>query len=111
MTYRVLLVTDHAGSFVAMVSKPVARFIEGGQIMVTTLATFDCEEEAVGFLRALQGIEVQKRERTPQDIETLERHGLSAVPPPGSIVRTALEVHPLPAHGALAEVRELPEGK
>jgi hypothetical protein len=84
MTYRVLLVTDHAGSFATVVGKPVPRFIEGGQIMVTTLATFDCEEEAVAFLRALQGIELQKKERTPHDIETLKRHGLSAVPPPGS---------------------------
>jgi hypothetical protein len=83
MTYEVALVTDRAGSFATMLSKPVPRFIEDGRIMVTTLAAFDSEEKALAFLRALQGIDVQKQERTPQDLEILERHGLSAVSPPG----------------------------
>lgn len=83
MTYEVALVTDRAGSFATMLSKPVPRSIEGGQIIVTTVAAFDCEEKALAFLRALRGIDVRKRERTPQDLEILERYGLSAVSPPG----------------------------
>jgi hypothetical protein len=50
---------------------------------VTTLAAFDCEEKALAFLRARRGIDVRKGERAPQDLEILERHGLSPVPPPG----------------------------
>ena len=83
MTYEVALVTDRAGSFATMLRKPAPRFIEGGRVMVTTLAAFDCEEKALAFLRALRGIDVQKQERTLQDLEILERHGLSTVPPPG----------------------------
>jgi hypothetical protein len=83
MTYEVALVTDRAGSFATMLSKPVPRFIEDGRIIVTTLATFEREEEALAFLRGVRELDAQKRERTPQDLEILERHGLSAVSPPG----------------------------
>ncbi len=80
---HVALVTDRAGSFAAVLTQPVPRLIEGGRILVTTLATFDREDEALAFLRGLRGIEGQARERVPGDIEALERHGLAPVPPPG----------------------------
>ena len=83
MTYEVALVTDRAGSFATMLSKPVPRFIEDGRIIVTTLATFEREEEALAFLRGVRELDAQKQERTPQDIEMLERHGIASVPPPG----------------------------
>lgn len=80
---HVALVTDRAGSFATVLTRPAARQIEGGRILVTTLATFDQEEEARAFLRGLRGAEVQARERQPLEIEALERHGLAPVPPPG----------------------------
>jgi hypothetical protein len=83
MTFDVALVTDRAGSFATVLSRPVPRHIEGGRILVTTLATFEREEEARAFLRGLRGVEVQARERMPQDLEALERHGLTPAPPPG----------------------------
>ena len=73
---HVALVTDHAGSFATVLSGPVPRRIEGGRILVTTLATFDHEDEARTFLRGLRGIDVQRRERTPADRAALERHGV-----------------------------------
>jgi hypothetical protein len=79
---HVALVTDRAGSFATVLTRPVPRLIEGGRILVTTLATFDREDDALAFLRGLRGIEVQGRERVPGDIEALERHGLAPVPPP-----------------------------
>ena len=81
MTYEVALVTDRAGSFATVLRQPVPRYIEGGRILVTTLATFDHEVEAHAFLHGLRGVGVQARERMPRDIEVLERHGLA--PPPG----------------------------
>jgi hypothetical protein len=84
MTFDVALVTDRAGSFATVLSSPVPRRIEGGRILVTTLATFDYEDEARAFLRGLRSVEVQARERTPPDIEALERHGLAPAPPPGA---------------------------
>jgi hypothetical protein len=80
---HVALVTDRAGTFATVLSKPVPRFVEGGRILVTTLATFEHESEAQTFLRGLRGIDVQERERMPRDLEALERHGLGPVPPPG----------------------------
>jgi hypothetical protein len=72
MIYEVALVTDRAGTFATALSKPVPRFVEGGRIVVTTLATFDHEDEAQSFLRGLRSVEVQERERMPRDIEALE---------------------------------------
>jgi hypothetical protein len=80
---HVALVTDRAGSFATVLTRPAPRLIDGGRILVTTLATFDHEDEALAFLRALQGTDVQARERMPRDIEALERHGLAPAPPPG----------------------------
>jgi hypothetical protein len=80
---QVALVTDRAGSFATVLTRPAPRLIDGGRILVTTLATFDHEDEAQAFLRGLRGIEVPARERMPRDIEALERHGLTPVPPPG----------------------------
>lgn len=57
ITYEVALVTDRAGTFGTVLARPVPRFIEGGRIIVTTLAT-------------------------PRDLEALERHGLVPVAPP-----------------------------
>jgi hypothetical protein len=48
---------------------------------VTTPATFDHEHEALAFLRGLEGVDAQKRERMPAEIEALERHGLAPVLP------------------------------
>ena len=79
---HVALVTDRAGSFATVLSKPAPHYIDGGRILVTTLATFDREVEARAFLHGLRGVEVQARKRMPQDLEALERHGLA--PPPGS---------------------------
>ena len=83
MTYDVALVTDRAGTFGTVLTRPAPRVIEGGRILVTTLATFDHEDEALAFLRGLRGITVQERERMPRDLAALERHGLAPVPPPG----------------------------
>jgi len=85
MTYEVALVTDRAGSFATVLSKPAPHYIDGGRILVTTLATFDREDDARAFLRGLRGVEVQARERAPQDLEALERHGLAPVPPHGAV--------------------------
>ena len=82
MTYEVALVTDRAGSFATMLSRPVPRFIDGGRILVTVLATFEREHEALAFLRGLRGVDVQERERTPVDLEALGRHGLAPALPP-----------------------------
>ena len=82
MTFVVALVTDRAGSFATVLSRPVPRYIDGGRILVTTLATFDHEAEAHVFLRGLRGVEVQERERMPRELEALERHGLAPVPSP-----------------------------
>jgi len=83
MTHDVALVTDRAGSFATLLTRPAPRLIEGGRILVTTLATFDRENDARAFLRGLRGVEVKARERMPREIEALERHGLALVPPPG----------------------------
>jgi hypothetical protein len=80
---HVALVTDRAGSFATVLTRPAPRLFGGGRILVTTLATFDREDDARAFLRGLRGVEVQARERMPQDIEALERHGLAPVPKPG----------------------------
>ena len=73
---QVALVTDRAGSFATVLARPVPHLIEDGRILVTTVATFDREGEAEAFLRALRGIDVHQRERLPQDLQALERHGL-----------------------------------
>ena len=80
---HVALVTDRAGSFATVLTTPAPRLIEGGRILVTTLATFDREDEALAFLRGLRGVEMQARERMPRDIEALERHGLAPMRPTG----------------------------
>jgi hypothetical protein len=79
---HVALVTDRAGSFATVLRQPVPRHIEGGCILVTTLATFDDEGEADAFLRGLRAMDVHVRGRSPRDIEALERHGLAPGPPP-----------------------------
>jgi hypothetical protein len=76
MSYEVALVTDRAGSFATVLSRPVPRSIEGGRILVSALATFDREAEALAFLRKVQWVEERARERMPSDQEALERHGL-----------------------------------
>jgi hypothetical protein len=82
---HVALVTDGAGSFATVLAHPVPPLIEDGRILVTTLATFEREGEAEAFLRALRGIQVQRRERMPGDLQALERHGLlPADPLPGA---------------------------
>jgi hypothetical protein len=73
---HIALVTDRAGSFATVLTRPVPHVVEEGRILVTTLATFDHEGEARAFLRAVKGLEVQQRERIPQDLLALERHGL-----------------------------------
>jgi hypothetical protein len=83
MTYDVALVSDRAGSFATVLARPAPRAVEGGRILITTLATFDHEDEALAFLRELQGVDAQKRKRMPSEIEALERHGLVPVLPPG----------------------------
>jgi hypothetical protein len=85
LTYEVALVTDRAGSFATLLTRPVPHYIEEGRILVTTLATFEQEAEALAFLRGVRGAETQKRERTPQDLEELERHGLLPLPCDGRI--------------------------
>ena len=80
---RVALVTDRAGSFATVVTRPTPRFVEGGRIIVTTLARFHHKDEALAFLRTLRGVDEQERERTPRDLKALERHGLAPVPPAG----------------------------
>jgi hypothetical protein len=80
---HVALVTDRAGSFATVLTRPAPRLIDGGRIIVSTVATFDDEDEARAFLHGLQRVEVQERERMPRDIEALERHGLVPVTPPG----------------------------
>jgi hypothetical protein len=74
---HVALVTDRAGSFATVLPAPVPRRIEGGRILVTTLATFEHEAEAQAFLRGLQAMDMQQRERTPADHAALVRHGLA----------------------------------
>ena len=59
---------------------PVPRFIEGGRIIVTALATFAHEDEALAFLPELRGVDVQERERTPRDLEALERVLAASLP-------------------------------
>jgi hypothetical protein len=81
MVYHVALVTDRAGSFATVLNRPVPRFIEGGRILVTTLATFEYEGEALDFVRELRSIDAQGKERTPRDLEALKRHGLAPGPP------------------------------
>jgi hypothetical protein len=75
---HVALVTDRAGSFATVLARPAPRLIEGGRILVTTLATSDHEDEALAFLRGLRGVDVQERERMPRDLEAL--HRLAPVP-------------------------------
>jgi hypothetical protein len=70
------------GAVATLLTRPAPRLIEGGRILVTTLATFDHADEALAFLRELRGVDVQERERTPRDLEALERHGLAPVSPP-----------------------------
>ena len=74
---HVALVTDRAGSFATLLRQPVPRLIEGGRVLVTTLATFDCEQEARAFLDGLKGIESERRERQPAELAALERHGIT----------------------------------
>jgi hypothetical protein len=76
MTCYVALVTDRAGSFVTLLTRPFPRFIEDGRILVTTLGTFEGEREALAFLRGLRSINEKMRARTAEDLEALERHGL-----------------------------------
>ena len=80
---HVALVTDRTGSFATMLTHPAPRLIEGGRIIVTTLAEFDDEVEARAFLCELRGVDERLRERTVRDLEALERHGLAPMPPPG----------------------------
>jgi hypothetical protein len=82
MTYDVALVSDRAGTFATVLRRPVPRSVEGGRILVTTLATFDHEHEALAFVRGLEGVDAQKRERMPAELEALERHGLAPALPP-----------------------------
>ena len=77
MTYEVALVTDRAGTFATVLSKPVPRLVEGGRIVVTTPGTFDHEREALAFLREVRWVDVHERKRMPWDREALERHGLA----------------------------------
>lgn len=72
----VLLVTDRAGSFPLLLKRPPPRLLNGGQIVVSTLATFADRAEAEAFLEQLRGVEMPKRERTSAEREALERHGL-----------------------------------
>jgi hypothetical protein len=82
---HVALVTDSAGTFATVLAQPLPRLVEDGRILVTTLATFESEGEAQAFLRALRAVQVQRRERMPQDLQALERHGLlPADPLPGA---------------------------
>ena len=81
MTYEVALVTDRAGSFATVLARPVPRFIEGGRIIVTTLATFDHEREALAYLGRVRWVEERERERMPADLGALERHGVPAPAP------------------------------
>jgi hypothetical protein len=81
--FHVALVTDRAGSFATVLTRPAPRLIDGDRILVTTLATFDQEGEALAFVGALRGIDVQQRERTPEDLDTLQRHGLTPARPIG----------------------------
>jgi hypothetical protein len=74
---HVVLVTDRAGSFAVVVRRALPRYIEGGRIIVSTLATFDHEDEARAFRRALGCIDGQSSERMPSDVAALERHGLA----------------------------------
>ncbi len=76
MTCYVALVTDRAGSFVTLLTRPFPRLIEDGRILVTTLGTFEAELEARAFLRGLRSINEKVRARTADDLEALERHGL-----------------------------------
>jgi len=85
MTYQAALVSDRAGSFATVLARPVTRSIEGGRIMVTTLATFEHGEEARAFLRGLRGVDVQLRERMPGDFRALERHAFPLAPPPATV--------------------------
>jgi hypothetical protein len=80
---HVALVIDRGGSFGVVLRQPAPRHIDGGCILVTTLATFDREDEAHAFLRGLRGVDVQERERMPRDLEALERHGLAPLPGAG----------------------------
>ncbi len=75
MTCYVALVTDRAGSFVTLLTRPLPRLIEDGRILVTTLATFDGEPEALAFMRGLRSITEKMRARPADDLEALERHG------------------------------------
>jgi hypothetical protein len=87
-------------------TRPAPRLIEGGRILVTTLATFDRENDARAFLRGLRGVEVKARERMPREIEALERHGLALVPPPGP-ARDARSAGPGRSPGAILGAPEL----
>lgn len=74
---HVALVTDGAGSFAAVLPEPLPRSIEGGRILVTTLATFDREPDARAFLRGLEGVNAEKRERSADELAALRRHGIA----------------------------------
>jgi len=76
MTCYVALVTDRAGSFVTLLTRPLPRSIEEGRILVTTLGTFAGEGEALAFLSGVRSINEKMRARTAEDLEALERHGL-----------------------------------
>lgn len=78
---HVAFVTDPAGSFAAVLPRPVPRLIDGGRILVTTLAMFADEDEAhQAFLLGLRGVDVQVRERKACDLEALEHYGLAPAP-------------------------------
>lgn len=77
--FAVALVTDRAGSFGTVLRSPVPRSLEEGRILVSTVATFQTEPEALRFLAGIQGMETQERERTSADREALCRHGLLPV--------------------------------
>ena len=78
MTYEVAL----AGTFATVLIRPTPTLIEGGRIVVATLATFGSESEALAYLREVGWKDMQDRKRMPWDLKALERHGLKPVPPP-----------------------------
>ena len=83
MTYEVALVTDRAGTFATVLTRPTPTLIEGGRIVVATLATFGSESEALAYLREVGWKDMQDRKRLPWDLKALERHGIAPVPPQG----------------------------
>ena len=64
-----------------MIRRSLPRYIEGGRIIVSILATFDHEDEARAFRLAVGCIDGQRSERMPSDVAALERHGLAPQAP------------------------------